>query len=199
MYYVIEADSCNKWPWIDFIQQTSRCLGVFFLKKWTHVTKTTSYNYTKLFKFIFVCFFSRCVNSPRVSEPPDLKNEMLFFIWISHRPTFSQVYLCKKWQFSSQRRDESYCSCSRCVKTPLCLCISVFDLAEEKTLDSRVYICKTNLLTLWEKTLCEHKSDIFKNYYYCFRRNIRVTRTTLAFIHSCVCVHLMNINVISAL
>lgn len=76
MYYVIEADSCNKWPWIYFIQQTSRCIGVS-LKKWTHVTKTTRYNYTKLFKFYFY-FFSRRVNSPGVSEPLDLKTEMLF-------------------------------------------------------------------------------------------------------------------------
>lgn len=107
-------------------------------------------------------FFSRRINSPKVSEPPDLKKEMLFFRWISHRPIFSQVYLCKKRQFSSQGRDELYSSHSRCVKTPLCLCISVSDLAEEKTLDSRVYICKTNLLTLREKKPCEHKSDIFK-------------------------------------
>lgn len=36
-------------------------------------------------------------------------------------------------------------------------------------------------------------------FFCCFRRNIKVTSTTLAFVRSCVCVHLMNINAIAAL
>lgn len=127
MYYVIEAGSCNKWPWICFIQQTSRCMGVS-LMKWTHVTKTTRYNYTKLFKFWF--FFKTRQQSRSFGATGSQEGNV--FDMISHQPTFSQVYLSKKWQFSSQRRDVSYCSCSRCVKTPLCLCKSVSDLAEEK-------------------------------------------------------------------
>lgn len=78
MFYVIEADSCNKWPWIYFLQQTTRCKGVS-LENWTHVAKTTRCNYTKLLNFFFF-FFLRRVNSPGVSEPPDLKKEMLLFI-----------------------------------------------------------------------------------------------------------------------
>lgn len=125
MYYMIEADSCNKWPWIYFLQQTLRCNGVS-LKKWTHVTQTTRYNYqhTKLFKLVLFSTTRRRSWSFGATGSKE-----------------GNVYLSRKWQFSSQRRDESYCSCGRCVKPPLCLCISVSDLAEEKTLDSSVYIC----------------------------------------------------------
>lgn len=108
----------------------------------------------------FWFFFWGGVQQSRSCDATGSKEGNVVFYMDFSQPTFSQVYLSKKWQFSSQRRDKSYCSCSECVKTPLCWCIPVSDITEEKK--TSFYICKTNLLTLWEKTPCEHKSDILK-------------------------------------